>query len=929
MAIDNERQKFGNFSPALGAFSQGADLVKDPTSKVKQFIADNKDALNESATEFNDGEDGILRTKSLGTNHLIKQDSAGAKTGSSLQGDYEITDEDIEFAEREADKQTEAFAAKERDYLNRNKLWKHTNPLFRYSSVNHLFSLGALSADEINFPKKTYRLNGIRDSQLVIRAGGLGSARDRKQKTQAEIDRGVTTEYFIDNIDIKHFVAPDKKARNTNAYDIDFEVTEPYSMGQFLQSLTLAAEKAGFRNYLDCPYLLEYKAVGYRDPFLGGTTADTVFTKYIPIKLRNITFEVKEGGSSYVITAIPFNEDALLDENQSLPIDVEISGYDLEQICQSGLNSLATAVNTHLLNIAREAKDVIEPDEIMITFPTDTAEAKFADVAAGADNTALIGDALKLKDISEIDVNGAIESIGGIGFENLFQDNSDFGLSIREQKEDFIENRTGFSFKRNNLSETLKKTFVNTGANVSEIGRKRILEQDGLQSGNTNFTVSKFGFDSKTKTFSRGRTVIDPTQRTINFTKGTKIQRIIEELVTISDFGRRLSEDGPKADAFGFVDWFRIQTQVYLLESPEAERAQGRVPRIFVYQVLPYRVHYSVFQMPNDPPMGYNVMKALAEKEYNYMYTGLNKDVLNFDIDFKLAFFRSIANDRGNRSGNNDLSSTGKDLDKAKEEKDKQGSVSSVIDRYAPAKSREIGVIKDTEAGNRTAGSVTESPAIRVARAFQDALVNSKEDLITGTLTIMGDPYYVCDTGVGNYNSEALTKHKINSQGVMQYLHGQVDIIINFNTPVDIAPDTPLEFELVPQFSGLYFVTSILSSWRNGQFTQELNITRRPNQDKSYADINQGIMNSILESKRKRGEQIARAIESGDPVAIATARADSNGDGRVNPAERKTFEYFLSIETDKANKIKAKQKRDESLVKAGEDPNKWFGKDNT
>ena len=26
----------------------------------------------------------------------------------------------------------------------------------------------------------------------------------------------------------------------------------------------------------------------------------------------------------------------------------------------------------------------------------------------------------------------------------------------------------------------------------------------------------------------------------------------------------------------------------------------------------------------------------------------------------------------------------------------------------------------------------------------------------------MGDPYYVCDTGVGNYNSEALTKHKIN-----------------------------------------------------------------------------------------------------------------------------------------------------------------------
>ena len=47
--------------PPLGAFP-GAPLVKDPTKLAKQFIADNKDAPNESATEFNDGEDGILRT---------------------------------------------------------------------------------------------------------------------------------------------------------------------------------------------------------------------------------------------------------------------------------------------------------------------------------------------------------------------------------------------------------------------------------------------------------------------------------------------------------------------------------------------------------------------------------------------------------------------------------------------------------------------------------------------------------------------------------------------------------------------------------------------------------------------------------------------------------------------------------------------------
>ena len=105
---------------------------------------------------------------------------------------------------------------------------------------------------------------------LVIRAGGLGSARDRKQKTQAEIDLGVTTEYFIDNIDIKHFVAPDKKARNTNAYDIDFEVTEPTVWGSSTK-FHLRQKKSVLGITQIVLVLLEYKAVGYRDPFLGGT----------------------------------------------------------------------------------------------------------------------------------------------------------------------------------------------------------------------------------------------------------------------------------------------------------------------------------------------------------------------------------------------------------------------------------------------------------------------------------------------------------------------------------------------------------------------------------------------------------------------------------------------------------------------------------
>ena len=900
----------GNFGSKLKSYA--LDKGKD---KLETELGSTLDQYSEAA--------GVGKFAPLGNVNKVSIDNAGKKESSAKLGNEPedvITDEDIEVAEREADAYEENLRIKEAEVIKRVRAKpKHKNPLERFASVNHLWSLGALSTEEVNFPKTSYRMFGIRDSQLVIRAGGLGDARDKKQKTAGEIDNQISTEYFIDNIDIKHVVAPDKRTRATNALTIDFEVIEPYSMGQFLQSLQLAAMKAGFKNYIDAPYLLEYKAVGYRDiTAVSAPQADTVYTKYIPIKFTDVTFEVKEGGSTYVVTAIPFNEEALTDENQSLPVDVEISGYDLEQILQSGLNSLATQINTHLINQAKEAKNPVEPDEVMITFPTHFAAYNFGNVASSADDTALKGDALTIKEPSELDINGAIESIGGAGF-GMFQaegyEQEAFGPPVNEQMENFVKSRTGYSIKRNNLSETLKKQFVNTGANVNYIGKTRILSDDPLSTGNANFTVSTFAYDTTNKIFKKGRTQIDPSQRTINFTKGTKIQRIIEEIVTLSDFGKRLSVDGPKADEFGFVNWFRIQTQVYILDSPEAESVNGRSPRIFVYQVKPYRVHSSTFLMPNDAPYGYNIMRAMAEKEYNYIYTGVNKDVLNFDIDFKTAFYRSIQGDAGNRSGNNDLASTGKNI--PKEENSKQGDQNAFVGSN-PARAREIGVISETEAGNRSGGAFTETPAVRVARAFQDALVNSKEDLVSATLTIMGDPYFVCDNGLGNYNTEAEDLISIDRYGNMNYENGQVDIIINFRTPIDLGQNfdgtndlVDTKFGTVPQFSGLYFIVTALSSWRNGQFTQELNVTRRPNQDESYAELNKKQVQLTLDTKRRRQAAINAAIKSGDPEAIARAQSDLNGDGRINPSEKQAFESILATETEK---VKARDKRRRAAV---------------
>ena len=66
----------------------------------------------------------------------------------------------------------------------------------------------------------------------------------------------------------------------------------------------------------------------------------------------------------------------------------------------------------------------------------------------------------------------------------------------------------------------------------------------------------------------------------------------------------------------------------------------------------------------------------------------------------------------------------------------------------------------------------------------------------------------------------------------MNHSSSQVDILINFRTPLDITQQGP-QFAGsaigVKDFSGLYQVISVNNSFRQNEFTQELQMVRRKN----------------------------------------------------------------------------------------------------
>jgi hypothetical protein len=102
-------------------------------------------------------------------------------------------------------------------------------------------------------------------------------------------------------------------------------------------------------------------------------------------------------------------------------------------------------------------------------------------------------------------------------------------------------------------------------------------------------------------------------------------------------------------------------------------------------------------------------------------------------------------------------------------------------------------------------------------------------------MRILGDPFYLGDSGMGNYSAQATNLKGLNGDGAINHQDGEVYINVRFRNPVDISRRTGLyEFgkgNLVPQFSGLYRVSIVENTFSRGQFTQSLTLTRMVGQD--------------------------------------------------------------------------------------------------
>ena len=660
------------------------------------------------------------------------------------------------------------------------------NILHSYASYNYIFTLSVLDAPSINFPNETYKKGQL--GQIILKSAS-GSPDNRVNTAYGKFD------FFMDNLSVGSVINLDKDTGNTNATSIKFKVTEMYSMGLLFESLQIAAKAAGYANYMDVPLLLTIEFKGHLNSAQQGVPADSLSiektTKHFPLKLQTIEMRVTGRGAEYDVVAYPWNEKGFASSYLELKTDITIRGKTVHQMLQTGERSLQVVLNERLNDAVKNKKIGKVPDQILIMFPSDlTSGAPSSNEDNGGSATQTPGTgAVQGGDITtKLKVAVLAKEEGGNG--TLIQNYADMNLLGRASM--------GFTPER---------------------------------IGDASFAKDGLVYDEKSKVYTRGNIAIDPTEGTFKFSQGTDIPNAINQVLLMSDYGRQALTATQLSDT-GKIPWWRIESQVYTIPSNANLDTTGVQPKLIVYRVVPFGVDASSFMATNTANPKVKQAKKQAVKAYNYIYTAKNLDIINFDIKFKAAFYSAMAADATKNSAGLQRAKESSGSNPAQEAQPAQPAVGSSTPLSDEA-TKEVRY-DQTSANSGTGVSGKDTPETRAAKEFHNNVLNNPFDMVNTTLTILGDPYYLGDSGMGNYTAPKSQYENMNADYSIDYQTGEVDITVDFRTPIDLDMSkgayTFGPTKLINQFSGLYQVTRVESTFNRGRFTQVLTLIRRAGQ---------------------------------------------------------------------------------------------------
>lgn len=625
-------------------------------------------------------------------------------------------------------------------------------------------------------------------------------------------------EFFIDNINFRSVISATPASGNTNVIGFSFEIYEPYSMGLFLQSLQVASINAGYPNYLSgTPYLLMLQFVGNTD---SGSVlpVNDALTKYFTVMITKCDMTVDQGGSRYTVTASPYHHIGFGDSVQNTKSEVRLIGSTVKEVLSTGENSLVEHLNKTEQELVAAGKQTLA-DEYEIVFPID----------ASSNSSQLIGD---------INVGSATINPTKI-VSSIIKGTSGVGKSI--------------DVGSNKISASPMPFKDSTSGNFVYKNENEVINADigGI------VDVNKMS--------------IDQSSREFRFPQNSKIIQIIQDTILVSKYATDAIKE-ENLDGSGMAQWFKIDLHIEMLG---IDVIRGIRAKKYIFRVLPFLVSGEILKNPSAATAGTNNLKKIIAKRYDYLYTGQNNHIIKFDLTFNAMFYTGAHARATGTTHTRD-----KDRNAATDAPDtttvaQAGGTSAIASTAgsAPVKydASDKRLFKSSPVGDKTVEQ-------EVADWFQKQFEDSSSDLINVEMDIIGDPYFLSDSGVNaNYNAPPGPSSQIRSDGAMNYEGSEIFVFVAFRTPIEPNLAVSGQGGLynfpaggVSPFSGIYKLNFVDNKWSGGTYTQTLKMIRVLGQDGDLI----GKENIVLENQSLYSDPI-QVPSKQTPAADAEIEVDS------------------------------------------------------
>lgn len=284
-----------------------------------------------------------------------------------------------------------------------------------------------------------------------------------------------------------------------------------------------------------------------------------------------------------------------------------------------------------------------------------------------------------------------------------------------------------------------------------------------------------------------------------------------------------------------YFDYFKIRSSIIPQEG-EFDKIRATNRKKITYYVEPYKIHAYSLAL-TGVSTGDN-FRDFVFKTYNYIFTGENVDILDLNINYKVAYFQSRLKD---------FEATDKKKILVDDVNVKNtGSTTSKVffsDGSFITKS-EPGLAK-SEGTGKTGGTPTQLDA------FLDSLTHPLADMVNIQMEVLGDPAWISQsqfipvsgafsTGEGIFKDENIdiwrgNRGRIWNDKLRCYNTDVAEpiILLNFRMPTDLNDKTglyELQSDQSAEFTGLYRVISVEHNFTDGKYTNVLQLTRFNNQ---------------------------------------------------------------------------------------------------